>query len=152
MYCLHLRVDLTCVALQWEFNISDPITEILPFPEMPASEPHRGRGVFWACGWWANHLAIPNAWGDSPRPFTHAAERVCMLMSRRIRDAIETDKSRCFIYSLFESTRGIKVFYQSFSEVGHVFGYIPFDKTQHFWVVPAEIEEFILLYQPVSCD
>ncbi len=33
--------------------------------------------------------------------------RVCMLMSRRIRDATEGGKKRCFINSPFESSRGI---------------------------------------------
>jgi len=38
-----------------------------------------------------------------------------------------------------------KSFISFFSEVGQVFGYIPFDKTRHFCVVPAEVEELSLL-------
>ncbi len=72
------------------------------------SEPDSGRGVFWACAWWSNHLVNPNVCCDWPRPFTRASQRVCMLMSRRIRDATEGDKKRCSINPSFESSRGIK--------------------------------------------
>ncbi len=92
------------------------------------SEPDSGRGVFWACAWWSNHLVNPNVCCDWPRPFTRASQRVCMLMSRRIRDATEGDKKRCSINPSFESSRGIKkvlLSYQFFPEVGRVFGYIP---------------------------